>query len=491
MLRYLLAITCAGAVLAAGCGPKTPAPPSGGQTLRVLCGSSMSEPLNRLAPGFEKEFGAKVELTLGGCETLLPQVELGAPADVFVGHAPFGDKLKEKGLREEEQALLGALRPVVAVAKGNPKGIHGLPDLARADVRVGLPDARYSTCGEMFENAAVKLQLMEGIRARTVYTSRAHQELATALQTGNVDVVVVWNFIAAMHQDKFEIVPVDVAFPSAEVFAAVLTHAQQPDLARKFVAFLQREPAGKVFESMGYGTAAAPAATPVTLTLYCAAGVQKPIDALVALFRARHPGVEFETLYQGSGALLAQIGLKQAGDLYVAGDDSFMESAKSKGFVEASERMALFTPVLVVPPGNPKGIKAFQDLAQPGVKLGLGDEKVAAVGQTARAYLERMGLWAEAAKNIAVTTPTVDQLAIQASSGNLDAAIIWDATAWQFQDRLAVVARGDEQSRVGVPIGLLRFSQHTEQSKAFLQLCLSPEASEVFRQYGFQPAPRP
>lgn len=488
MVRSLLVFTGAFAVLAAACGPNATA--AEGQKLRILCGSSMSEPLKKLAPDFEKESGAGVELTFGGCETLLPQVELGAPADVFVGHAPFADKLKEKGLREEQKAVLGALRPTVVVPKGNPKGIHDLRDLARADVKVGLPDARYSTCGEMFENAMTKLQLMDGIRARTVYTSRAHQELATALQTGNVDVVVVWNFIAAMHQDKFETIPVDVEFPAAEVFASTLTHAQQPELARQFVAFLQKDAARQAFASMGYGAVPAQDA-PATLTLYCAAGVQKPIDALIALFKSRHPGVQFETLYQGSGALLAQIGLKGAGDLYVAGDDTFMATAKSKGFVEKAERIAVFTPVLVTPLANAKGIASFQDIAKPGIKLGLGDEKVAAVGQTARAYLERLGLWNDAARNIAVTTPTVDQLAIQAASGNLDAAIIWDATAWQFRDRLKIVAQGDEQSRVGVPIGVLRFSQHADLAAAFVQCCLSPEAAEIFKSNGFQVAPRP
>jgi molybdate transport system substrate-binding protein len=286
----------------------------------------------------------------------------------------------------------------------------------------------------------------------------------------------------------------DVAFPSAEVFATILTRSPSPEAAQRFRDFLGSATGKQTFTEMGYGdaaTAPAAAAGPMTLMLYCAAGVQKPAEEIVALFKTRHPEVEFEVVYQGSGTLLAQIGLSQAGDLYIAGDEVFMNQAKDKGLILHAERIAVFTPVLAVPKGNPKHVAGFADLAKDGLRLGLGDEKAAAVGGVSRKLLTRLGVWPAAEKNVVVTAGTVDQLAVQTSLGSLDASIIWDATASQFKDRLDVVAQGDAGSRVDVPIGVLKFTQHKDTAEEFVALAASPDAAAILQKHGFQPAAGP
>ncbi|NIA15108.1 MAG: molybdate ABC transporter substrate-binding protein [Nitrospiraceae bacterium] len=479
---HLLLVAAVTGTLILGCSQEKAAQDA---EVKVLCGSSMAEPVAKLAEAFEAETGIKAVLTLGGCETLFPQLELGTPADVFVGHAPFAEMLAEKDLRQDALVILGEIGPAIVVPKGNPKSIRALKDLTRDDVRVGLPDARYSTCGEIFEKAAAAAQLLDGIHARTVYTARTHQELATALRTGSVDVVVVWNFIAAMHKDRFEIAPVAARFDSASVFACQVKKPQAPEASGRFFEFLNTELAQQTFSDMGYGVAAASAAEPIVLRMYCAAGVQKPLDELAALFTARNPGIQFETVYQGSGTLLAQIALKEEGDLYIAGDEVYMERAREKGLLKRSERVAVFTPVLAVPKANPKAIASFTDLTKDGVRLGLGDEQAAAVGKVAVELLARKGVWPATQKNVVVTTGTVNELAIQVSVGSLDAAIIWDATARQFADRVSIVAEGDGASQVGVPIGILTFTRHAQEAEAFLALATSAEAAPIFEKYGF------
>lgn len=479
MKRVLLTPVLA-AMLVAGCGGETP-------ELRVLCGSSMAEPMKEVVTRFQGDTGIAIELTLGGCETLLPQVELGAPADLFIGHAPFDDLLKEKGLRQDELVILGAISPAVVALKGNPKGIVSLQDLTRDDVDVGLPDSRYSTCGEYFEAAARERGLLAAIQARTVYTTRTHQELATALRTKSVDVVVVWNFIAAMHRDNFEVVPVDVSFPSADVFVTVLKRPESPESAQRLLEFLKLDFARDTFHTMGYSKAPkAKNSALITLQLYCAAGIQKPVDDLVALFKKRQPNVKFEVVYQGAGTLLAQIELKKTGDLYVAGDEVFMELAREKGLLLHAKRMAAFTPVLAVPKGNPQQVASFKDLDRPGLRLGLGEEQATAVGKIARALLEEQGSWTDVQKNVVVTAGTVTELAIQTALGSLDASIIWSATAWQFRDRIDVTALGDPGFQVGVPIGVLAFCEHRRLADAFVELATSSEAAPFFEKHGFE-----
>lgn len=472
--------------------PPQAAQPPAATELQVMCGSSMAKPMEVLAKRFEEETKTKVSLTLGGCETLLPQLELGVPVDIFIGHSPFDALLLDKGLRQDEMVSLGAINPTVVVLKGNPKGLTGLADMGKEGIRVGLPDARYSTCGEMFEKEAQKQGLLDAIRSRTVFTARTHQELATAILTGSVDVVVVWNFIAASHPGELEAVPTGGVFPSQSVFATLVKKPLSPALAEQFLAFMGRESSRKVFVEMGYQAISAPvAAAPekARLSLYCAAGLQKPIDALIALFKTKHPEAIFETIYGGSGTLLAQIPLNPSADLFVAADDYYMDQIEEKGLLTRAERIAVMTPALVTPAGNPKQLQRFEDLAREGLRVGLGDARAAAIGRTSEALFIRLNMWPQVQKNVVITAGTVDQLAIQVSSGGLDAAVLWDATAWQFRDRLDIVARGDESSRTGVPVGLLKSAKRIALAEAFIALATAPEAAEVLRQYGFEPAP--
>ncbi len=470
------------------------------KTVRVLCGSSMSVPIQDLANEFEKKTGIHIELTLGGCETLFPQLELGAPADIFVGHSPFQDMLKKKNLRQDRLVLLGEIGPAIMVPKGNPKHITSIKDLTRDDVRVGLPDARYSTCGEFFEKTAKSLGLLDAIHKRTVYSSRTHQELATNLLSGSVDVVVVWNFIAAMHKDKVEVVPVATRFASAQVFATLVSNPQHPDAARQFLDYLDRDASKQHFADLGYrlstsqpaspkGEKSAALSSPVTLRYYCAAALQKPMQELTSMFRKQRPNVDFEMVYQGSGTLLAQIALKKEGDLYSAGDEVYMEqAAQKKLLLHAAQPVVMFTPVLAVPRDNAKNIQSVADLEKSGVRLGLGDEQAAAIGKVSRAWLTRLGAWPAIKKNVVLTAGTVTELAVQLSVHALDAAVIWNATANQFANKVRVVQRGDSQSRIGAPIGVLRFSRYPNLAQAFVDFVTSPAAAPVLRKHGFTPA---
>jgi len=457
-----------------------------------MCGSSMAKPMEVLAKRFEEETKIKVSMTLGGCEALLPQLELGAPVDIFIGHSPFDAQLLDKGLRQEKLVPLGAITPNVVVRKGNPKGLTTLADMGKEGIRVGLPDARYSTCGEIFEKEAQKQGLLDAIHSRTVFTARTHQELATAILAGSVDTVVVWNFIAASHASELETVPIGAAFAFQSVFATPVKKPLLPDLAEQFLAFLGRDESKKMFVDMGYQPVFRPVADAqpeARISLYCAAGLQKPIDALIKLFKTDHRGAIFETIYGGSGTLLAQIPLNPSADLFVAADDFYMDQVREKGLLTRSERVAIMTPVLVTLKGNPRQLQRFEDLAREGLRVGLGDARAAAIGRTSEALLTRLNVWPQVQKNVAITAGTVDQLAIQACSGSLDAAVLWDATAWQFRDRLDIVARGGEPSRTGVPIGLLKSSKETALAEAFIALATAPEAAEILRQYGFEPAP--
>lgn len=133
------------------CGSDTGRPPGGAAAkvtssaptgdLTVLAAASLTESFNDLksilgrnAPGWSLVY------SFGSSGALATQLEQGAPADVVA----TADTATMKRLTDAdlvEAPLLFARNTLaILVAPGNPKGIHALADLARADLKVVLAD---------------------------------------------------------------------------------------------------------------------------------------------------------------------------------------------------------------------------------------------------------------------------------------------------------------------------------------------------------------
>ena len=129
----------------AGCGGQTggasatSAPPQTG--ISVFAASS-------LKPAFDK-IGARLQVTenvvtifnYAGSQTLTAQIQQGAPADVFASaDTAHMTTVESAGLLSGSSKIFANNKLEIAVAKGNPKGIHSLADLSRAGRVVVLAD---------------------------------------------------------------------------------------------------------------------------------------------------------------------------------------------------------------------------------------------------------------------------------------------------------------------------------------------------------------
>ena len=217
---WFLSITLAG-LCVLGCRPSGDAP-AAKPALRMLCGSSMAAPIQEIGRQFARRHGLALEYDLGGSETLLPKILMGVPADIYVCHDPFEDKVKEEK-RWSGSVVVGYLEPIVAVRPGNPKGIRVLEDLQRPGLKLGIGDPRYSTCGALFVEALERRGLRHLVMPQVMLQGRTHAEIANGLILGPLDAVVVWNFVAMLYQGKLEVVPTDVAYPETRVTVVGLT----------------------------------------------------------------------------------------------------------------------------------------------------------------------------------------------------------------------------------------------------------------------------
>ena len=167
------------------------------------------------------------------------------------------------------------------------------------------------------------------------------------------------------------------------------------------------------------------------LHVFCAAGMRPPYDATVARYQEEF-GVEFQSQYAGSGKLLTQIGASKRGDIYIAADSTYAEQAKERGLVDETIRIARIRPVIAVGRGNPKSIKSIDDFLKPDVRFAIADERGASVGRVTKALLEDTGQWNAVQSAATVVKPTVTEVANDIKVGAVDAGVIWDAVAHQF-----------------------------------------------------------
>ena len=248
MLRAPLILILA-LILAAGCSRQPQSPAS--NDVRILCGSSMAAPGQAVGELFRTNHQVEVVLDLGGSETLLPKILAGAAADIFICHDPFEQKLKDSG-DWAGSAAVGVLQPVLLVRRGNPQQIHALGDLTHPNLKIGIGDPRYSTCGELFVRRLEEKGIRDQVMKQVVLQGRTHAEIANGLILGPLDVVVVWNFVARLYQDKVDLVPCAEPYPEIKVTVVGLKRSPNPKQRDAFLELCRGHQVKAIFAENGY-----------------------------------------------------------------------------------------------------------------------------------------------------------------------------------------------------------------------------------------------
>lgn len=226
-----------------------------------------------------------------------------------------------------------------------------------------------------------------------------------------------------------------------------------------------------------------------SLLVYCGAGMSEPMEEIAGLFEEQE-GIEIQYTFGGSAQLLSQIELYQTGDLYMPGARSYIETAMEKGYVDETRDVVYHVPCIVTPEGNPAGVESLEDLAEPGVRVALGDPTGPAIGKNAKSILDRLGIWEKVEENVVAFSGTVNELLVYISLGQADAAIVWeDLYDPETMDKVEIPL---EMNGVKVvPIGTLVFSEDEETAEMFMNFVASEESKSVFADHGFAVYPDP
>jgi len=228
------------------------------------------------------------------------------------------------------------------------------------------------------------------------------------------------------------------------------------------------------------------------LMVHAGAALRPALDELGSAFQKK-TGTRIDYNYKGSACLLPDVCVSQKGDAYIPGELYFMEQAVERKLVKPDFKVvATMTTVIIVQPGNPKKIKTLQDLAKPGVRLGLGDPEAVAIGRAARECLVKAGVWEKAKANIIMSAQNVSELSNAVKMKHLDAAIVWDATAalYNSKEMVAIAIPAKHTVCSPVPVGALKFTKHSRETQQYLDFLASPEGTRIFVKHGFGAPPK-
>jgi molybdate transport system substrate-binding protein len=226
--------------------------------------------------------------------------------------------------------------------------------------------------------------------------------------------------------------------------------------------------------------------TEKTLFLYSGGGLRLAVNECVDIF-SRENDAKIECNYAGSGVLLNQVQVTKQGDLFMPGDAFYIDKVEPPGFIESKHKVCYFIPEILVRKGNPKNIESLEDLVKPGLRLGLGDSEVCAIGRTSVQIFEKNNINMEdVQKNTVFNSLTVGELGVQIEVGKVDAVIVWDSTAAHYADSGDTIKIPRDRNVVStVAIALLGSSRNKELAGEFIDFVTSTRGQEIFRKHHF------
>jgi molybdate transport system substrate-binding protein len=459
--------------------------PARAASLVVYCAAGLREPVEAAAKAYEKEFGTRIELSFGGSQTLLANIEVSQTGDVFIpADESYIEFARAKKLAAEVIPL-AEIRPLLAVKKGNPKRVQSLSDLARAGIKLSQANPDAAAIGKVVRATLQKSGQWDTIAARTTVFKGTVNDALNDVVLGATDAAFAWDALQRQYSALEFIAVPEFSNAVAHVSLTVLATSKHPSDALKFARYVSARDKGlQEFSKQGFRTAQGDAWSEAPeLNVFAGAMLRPAIEQTIANFEKRE-GARVNRVYNGCGILVAEMRTGKHPDAYLACDTSFMNQV-SDLFLDATNLSANQL-VILVPKGNPRGIKALRDLAQPRLRLGVGHEKQCALGVLTKNTLMTNGTYFAVRQNVAVESPTGDFLVNQLRAKSLDAVIAYVSNAAGSANELEAIAIDIPCAIAAQPIAPARDTKYPQLTARLIAALRSAESKERFLLSGFR-----
>lgn len=207
--------------------------------LTVFADTSLKSSFEDLEKDFEAANpGVDVVLTFAESQDLVTQMDGGARADVFApSSTTWMNQAEDKGLVPKYSAEVFALDTLeLAVAKGNPKNIEDLEDLAARPELVAVRCASAVPCGEATDKL-VRNAFLDDLRFDT--EEQSSRDALGLLKAGEADAAIVYESDVASAEDTVDGVDLAGAQLHSNTYEIAVTkdakESNRSEAAQKYV----------------------------------------------------------------------------------------------------------------------------------------------------------------------------------------------------------------------------------------------------------------
>ncbi|MGV9801188.1 molybdate ABC transporter substrate-binding protein [Mycobacterium sp. NPDC003449] len=219
-----------------------------------------------------------------------------------------------------------------------------------------------------------------------------------------------------------------------------------------------------------------------SITVFAAASLKTAFTEIGEQFKADNPGASVEFSFAGSSDLVTQLTQGADADVFASADTRNMDKAVHAGLVYGNPvKFATNTLTIAVAPGNPKGIKTFQDLTKPGLSVVVCAPPVPCGGATEKVEKATGVTLSPVSEENSVT----DVLG-KVTTGQADAGIVYVTDAAGAGDKVTSVDFPESDQAVNTyPIAVLKQSEHQDLAKGFIDLVSGEAGQKVLGEEGF------
>ena len=202
----------------------------------------------------------------------------------------------------------------------------------------------------------------------------------------------------------------------------------------------------------------------------------------------KNNNVKLTFSYGSSGALMTQIEEGAPADIFMSAANKQMNELKDKNLMNNDTIVELLENkvVLIVPKDSKASVSSFDDVASSKVsQVALGEPGSVPVGQYSEEIFTSLNIL-DKVKSKAVYGSDVRAVLSYVESGNVDCGVVY-ATDAMTTKNVKVICSAPEGSckKVIYPVGVVKSSKVTDESKKFIEFLQSDEAKAVFEEYGF------
>ena len=233
-----------------------------------------------------------------------------------------------------------------------------------------------------------------------------------------------------------------------------------------------------------------------TLTILAASSLTYGFGELAGTFEEQNEGVEVKQSFGASSDMLAQIQQGAPADVFASAAQEEMNTAVKDDLVAGKPEVFVKNrEIVMVPKGNPAGIKEFRDVADHGVKLVLAQKDVPAADYAIEILGKANAEYGSTFKQDVLSNVVSREADVRAS---VNRVVVGDADATfgyasdytpDIRNKVKIVPIPPELNIIATyPIAALEDAKYPGLAKKWVELVTSKEGQRVLEKWNFEPA---